>query len=87
MQATTSRTPKDQRGAAVGMADEVSHVPYRKREWVREQLGAEGPEFEALLADPTVPPVDLARVLERRGIFIPDRTVHSWAAQARRAAS
>ena len=69
------------------MSDEVSRVPYRKRAWVAEQLGDEGAEFEALLADPEVPPVDLARVLERRGIFIPERTVYFWASQARRAAS
>lgn len=71
----------------MGMADEVSRVPYRKRAWVVEQLGDEGPEFEALLADPTVSPADLARVLERRGIHIPDRTIYSWAMQARRVAS
>ena len=69
------------------MSDEVSRVPYRKRAWVAEQLGDEGPEFEALLADPEVPPIDLARVLIRRGIHIPDRTIYAWANQARRVAS
>lgn len=71
----------------MGMADEVNWVPYRKRAWVTEQLGDEGPEFEALLADPRVSPTDLARVLARRGIDVPGRTVYEWAAQARRAAS
>ena len=68
----------------MGMSDEVSRIPYRKREWVAKQLGDEAAEFELLLADREVPPIDLYNALRRRNIDIPERTVYAWATTARR---
>ncbi len=58
-------------------------VPYRKRAWVNEQLGADADEFAELLADPKVSPKAIARALNDRGIPIPFRTVYTWADLAR----
>lgn len=70
----------------MSLTDEVRSVPpYKKRQWVEDQLGAEADEFRALLADPAVSPTALTKALARRGISIPDRTVHAWAQQARTA--
>lgn len=68
----------------MSLTDEVAtYAPYRKREWVDEQLGDEADEFAVLLADPKVSPSALAKALNRRGITIPARTVHAWAQRAR----
>jgi len=58
-------------------------IPYRKRDWVNEQLGVDANEFAELLADPNVSPRAIARALTERGIPIPFRTIYTWADTAR----
>ena len=58
-------------------------VPYRKRQWVLDQLGDEADEFETLLADPNISPRAIQRALTRRGIRLGVRTIYFWAGEAR----
>lgn len=73
----------------MSLAEEVraNSNPYRnKREWVRAQLAEQGDdpdELDVLLADAMVPPTEIYRALQRRGIEISEGTIHKWATRAR----
>jgi hypothetical protein len=58
-------------------------TPYRKRDWVVEELGDDGPDFLELLADPSVIPAAISHELDQRRIFVPYRTVYRWCQEAR----
>lgn len=64
-------------------------TPYRKkRDWVKALLVEQGDdpdELDELLADVTVPPTEIYRALQRRGISISEGTVHKWATKDRAA--
>jgi hypothetical protein len=71
----------------MGLKDEVvadsTAPPWHKKAWVITRLGKEGPEFEALLADPGMHYVAITRALRRRNIEIPSRTIYRWTREAR----
>lgn len=65
------------------LADRVraaaAEAPYRKRAWLRAQLGDEAADLDALLADPSVPPMHIWRELKERGFKIGKATIYVWA--------
>lgn len=70
----------------MSLRDEVSVVPYRKRDYVHHMLREQGEnpeEFEELLADETIQPESIWKMLNRREIDVATGTIHKWAAKAR----
>lgn len=70
----------------MSLRDEVSAVPYRKREYIHYMLRQQGEspdEFEELLADPVVQPESIWRMLDKRKISVSAGTIHKWARAAR----
>ena len=64
----------------MGLADDVRAESLgmpRTHKWpyILEQLGDEGPELEALVADPTVRPSAIGKALRNRGHDISDEAV------------
>ena len=71
----------------MSLRDEVESVPYKKREYVHRELEKQGEspeEFEELIADPTVQPASIHRMLQRRDIEIGDSAIWTWCKKARR---
>lgn len=85
-----SRRPEDltgyQEGGTLSLRDEVTTIPYQKREYVHRELEKQGEsveEFEALLADREIQPSSILAALRRRKIDVARGTVYTWATRAR----
>lgn len=72
----------------MGLAEDVrancSGIPAtHKMPWIKEQLGAEAAELDALIADPSVRPSAIGKALRARGFDITDESIAAKCRKAR----
>lgn len=71
-------------GLAEDVRAESAGMPYsHKWPWIREQLGEEASELDALVADPSVRPSAIGKALRARGFDISDEAVAGKCRKAR----